>query len=94
MNLVSLFRLCTLVEGLSYLTLVLVAMPMKYIFHMPLAVRIVGGVHGVLFIAFLLLLFQTHIEERWTKRFSLTLLLVSLIPGSFVWLDRRIRRAS
>lgn len=94
MNLVSLFRLCTLIEGISYLTLLLVAMPLKYVFGIPLAVRIVGGIHGVLFLSFILLLYQTHLEQKWTLRHSASLFLASLIPGSLFWLDRRIQRGA
>ncbi len=94
MNQVSLLRYCTLAEGVSYLTLLFVAMPLKYWFGLPLAVRIVGGVHGILFVAFCMLLFQVHTERRWTLRHSLSLFLGSLIPGSLFWLDRRIKSAA
>ena len=91
MNSVSLLRLFTFVEGISYLLLVLVAMPLKYVFDLPLAVRIAGGLHGFLFIAFVLTLLRTHAVQNWTKGKSLSLLLASLVPGSLFWLDRRIR---
>lgn len=93
MNQVSLLRYCTLAEGVSYLTLLLIAMPLKYVFGLPLAVRIVGGVHGFLFVAFCMLLFQVHTERQWSVRHSLSLFLGSLIPGSLFWLDRRIKNA-
>lgn len=84
-------RLFTYLEGLSYLLLLLVAMPLKYGFGLPLAVRIAGGVHGVLFVAFALGLYQNQLEYRWPKRFTFSLLAASLIPGSLFWLDRKIR---
>ena len=40
------------IEGVSYLLLLGVAMPMKYFFDLPLAVKIVGMVHGVLFLGY------------------------------------------
>ena len=52
----SRFRLISFVEGLSYLLLVFVAMPLKYMFDYPLAVKVVGMGHGVLFILFFLAL--------------------------------------
>ena len=48
----SRFRLISFVEGISYLLLVFIAMPLKYMFDYPLAVKIVGMGHGVLFILF------------------------------------------
>ena len=44
------------IEGISYLLLLGVAMPMKYYFEIPMAVKIVGMAHGVLFVAYFLLL--------------------------------------
>ncbi len=41
------------IEGISYLVLLGIAMPMKYMGNMPQAVRIAGSVHGFLFVAFL-----------------------------------------
>ena len=40
------------IEGISYLLLLGVAMPMKYYFEMPMAVKITGMAHGVLFVAY------------------------------------------
>lgn len=93
MTLREILRLLTCLEGISYLTLLFVAMPLKYAFDIPTAVRIVGGLHGVLFLAFGLVLYQTHEEYRWPRRFTLSLLSASLLPGSMFWLDRRIRTA-
>lgn len=90
---VSLLRFCTLAEGVSYLTLLFVAMPLKYWYGLPLATQIAGGVHGILFVAFCLVLLQTHQERQWRRRYSVSLLLATLIPGSLFWLDRQIRRA-
>lgn len=86
-------RVFTYLEGVSYLLLLLVAMPLKYGFGLAIAVRVAGGVHGVLFLAFLMGLYQSQLEYRWPKRFTLSLLGASLIPGSLVWLDRKIQRA-
>jgi integral membrane protein len=92
MNTLKLLRIYTLLEGASYLCLVLIAMPLKYWFGVPVAVRIAGGVHGLLFLAFIHGLYQAHQDQALNRREGLTLLLVSLIPGSVLWLDQRIRR--
>lgn len=84
-------RRLTLLEGTSYLLLVCVAMPLKYTFGMPVAVSVAGGVHGLLFIGFVLSLYQAGVEHRWSRRQVLEVLLVSLIPGSLFWLDERMR---
>jgi integral membrane protein len=47
------FRLVGIAEGISFLLLLLIAMPLKYFFDVPEAVKIAGWVHGALFIAFI-----------------------------------------
>ena len=49
------FRKTGIAEGISFLVLLLVAMPLKYFAGIPIAVTIVGSVHGILFIAFMVL---------------------------------------
>ena len=44
-----------LIEGFSTLLLFFVAMPMKYYWDMPMAVTVVGGVHGFLFVALIVM---------------------------------------
>lgn len=71
-------------EGVSYLVLLFIAMPLKYMFDMPLAVKIVGSLHGVLFVAYVLLLMAFHIKLKLKISQSIGLFLMSLIPfGTF-----------
>lgn len=58
-------RIAALLEGISLLGLVFVAMPLKYLAHLPMAVRVVGSVHGLLFLVFVVSLFQVALERRW-----------------------------
>ena len=79
------------IEGVSYLLLLGVAMPMKYYFEMPMAVKIVGMAHGVLFVAYCLLLALCMKKFRWTLKFGAYLFIATLIPfGTFVT-DRKLR---
>ena len=57
-------------EGVSFLVLLLVAMPLKYLANMPMAVTIVGGLHGILFVAFLVL--ANEVRSDYKKSFSWT----------------------
>jgi integral membrane protein len=78
------FGLINTIEGYSYIILVFVAMPMKYILEVPLAVKIAGMVHGVLFIIFCLLLVKAWQETKWPFRENIIFFLASLIPfGTF-----------
>lgn len=91
MSELGVFRLITFLEGTSYLVLLCVAMPLKYVFALPMAVRIAGSIHGLLFVSFILTLYQARTDRRWSIKLTLQLLVVSLIPGSLFWLDKRIR---
>jgi integral membrane protein len=85
-------RLVSWLEGVSFLVLLLVAMPLKYALGLPLAVRVVGSVHGLLFVAFVACLFRTALERHWPLRRALLALLASLVPwGPFV-LNRELTR--
>jgi integral membrane protein len=85
-------RVITFCEGSSYLALFLVAMPLKYVFDMPMAVRLAGGVHGLLFVSFVLALYQARMDRRLSTLQILKLLAVSLIPGSLFWLNDRFKK--
>lgn len=79
------------IEGVSYLLLLGVAMPMKYYFEMPMAVKIVGMAHGVLFVAYCVLLALCLKRFNWTLKFGAYLFIATLIPfGTFVT-DRKLR---
>ncbi len=87
-------RVFTLMEGVSYLLLLFVAMPLKYCLGLALAVRLAGGLHGVLFLAFLIGLYQAQLEYTWPKRLTFALLAGALVPGGLFWLDKRIKEAN
>src|SRR6218665_305747 len=86
------FRLVAFWEGLSFLILLLVAMPLKYKLGMPQAVRAVGMAHGVLFIAYLFTLMTAALERRWGFKRGTGGFLASLVPGGTFWLDAQLRR--
>lgn len=85
-------RLIGFIEGISFLILLLVAMPMKYALGIVAAVTIVGWVHGVLFILYILAVLFAIEAMKWNWFGVLVALGSSLIPvGTFV-LDRSLKR--
>ena len=67
-------------------------MPLKYLVGLPLAVRVVGSIHGVLFIGFVLALIRVSIARAWPVSRSLLAFVSSIVPfGTFV-VDRSLRR--
>lgn len=71
-------------EGYSYLLLLLIAMPLKYLADMPLAVRIVGSIHGALFVAFVIIIIMMLLKKTLTLKKAFYAFVLSLIPfGTF-----------
>lgn len=83
------FRLVAFWEGISYLVLLLIAMPLKYGLGFDLAVRIVGMAHGILFIGYLitLALAGRQLGAKWV----VIALVMSIIPGGTFWLENKLR---
>ena len=85
-------RVVAFLEGLSFVLLLFVAMPLKYYAGLPLAVRVLGSLHGLLFLAFCWALARAAIACEWPFRRSLLAFVSSLLPfGTFVF-DRSLKR--
>jgi len=86
------FRWVAFLEGLSFVLLLFIAMPLKYWAGLPIAVRIVGLIHGLLFVAFCGALFRVALERSWPMRRWGLAFVSSLLPfGTFVF-DRSLKR--
>jgi integral membrane protein len=82
----STLRWAALFEGSSLLTLLFVAMPLKYYFEIPMAVKIIGPIHGVLFLTFIVLLFTHAAKKEISPAKTLTGFIASFIPfGTFIF---------
>ena len=87
-------RLIGNIEGVSYLILLFIAMPLKYAYDMPMAVKITGMAHGLLFVAYCLLLAICMKRFSWKLSFGINLFVATLIPfGTFVT-DRKLKLLS
>ena len=80
-------------EGASFVVLLGVAMPLKYLAGMPLAVRIVGSAHGALFVAYLVAIALAVRAKAWPLREAGTLVVASLLPLGPFLVDGRLRAA-
>lgn len=91
MNQIRRFRMTALAEGSSFLLLLFAAMPMKYMMGMPMAVRVVGSIHGMLFLLYLGQLAKLRTTHQWDNRFSFYAVLASILPfGPFLF-DKYLR---
>jgi integral membrane protein len=85
-------RIIGISEGVSFLVLLIIAMPLKYFLGIPEAVKLVGWIHGVLFIAYVIAVFVSIRAMRWGFVGVAIALGASLVPlGTFI-LDKQLKR--
>lgn len=78
------FKLINKIEGISFLILVFIAMPLKYLFGYPMATKIAGMIHGLLFVLFVYQLAKAKQEVPLDAKEAVFFFVLSLIPfGSF-----------
>jgi len=80
------------VEGISFLILLFVAMPLKYMFDYPMAVKVNGWVHGLLFVVYIAAVLRTAYLIKWDYMRVGLALVASLIPFATFVLDRRLKK--
>ncbi len=86
MSLFFAWRMSAIMEGISYLLLLFIAMPLKYMYNMPFAVRIAGSAHGLLFVVFMVLLAAVYARNTMTFKQCVIGFVASLLPfGAFVF---------
>ncbi|MGC4232177.1 MAG: DUF3817 domain-containing protein [Niabella sp.] len=79
-------------EGVSYLLLLLVAMPLKYYADFPEAVKYIGWLHGLLFVLFCIYLLKVWIGLKWSFGKALIAFIASLVPFGTFLLDARLKK--
>ena len=85
------FLLINKIEGYSFLVLLFLAMPLKYIMGFPIATKIAGMIHGILFIIFIYQLFEAKTEEGFGKKETLWYFILSLIPFGSFYTDKMLK---
>ena len=86
------FRLVALLEGVSYILLLFIATPIKYLKGDEQWVKLLGMPHGLLFIAYIILAYLLKDEENWEKRELFFILIASLIPFGTFYVDKKYLR--
>ena len=83
------FRVISLLEALSFIVLLLIAMPIKYILGNPELVRVIGMAHGILFILYILGAFLFKNKLNWSNQILGVVILCSIIPLGPFYVDRK-----
>lgn len=88
------FHIIGFLEAISYLLLLFVAMPLKYVWDLPIYVRWTGIAHGGLFVAFCVIAVVCAVLEKWPLKWLALALLSSLVPfGPFLF-EKKVLDAS
>lgn len=85
-------RYVALMEGVSWLLLLFIAMPVKYMMDNPYPVKVIGMGHGVLFIAFVALLTLVLRQKAISNAMGAKVFIASLIPFGTFMVDGKLKR--
>ncbi|WP_069657992.1 DUF3817 domain-containing protein [Arcticibacter eurypsychrophilus] len=91
-NALQQLRVIGITEGISYLFLLLIAMPLKYYYDLPLVVKYNGWVHGILFIIYIAAVLKATWLCNWSLLRILKYFIASLIPLATFILDKELRK--
>ena len=90
---VAMFRLIGLLEAFSFLILLLIAMPLKYIWGQPEAVKIVGAAHGGLFLLYGFFAVVLSQKLKWTFGTLMFAWIAAVVPLGTIVFDRKFLRS-
>ena len=86
---VNVFRITAFLEGISYLLLLFVAVPIKYLNGDPQYVKLLGMPHGLLFVAYIVLAIWLKPDFKWSKKDFIIVLLASVIPFGTFYVEKK-----
>ena len=92
MNKLSILRKAGIAEGISFLLLLLIAMPLKYFFDQPIAVKVMGWVHGVLFVTFVVLAWEFKTDRNKSMKWMGMAFIAAFVPLGTFWFDKILRK--
>ena len=84
---INLFRITAFLEGVSYILLLFIAVPIKYLLDDPTYVKILGMPHGVLFIAYIFFSIAGKFKYKWGYKDFFIISSASLIPFGTFYVD-------
>jgi integral membrane protein len=85
----NIFRIVSFLEGVSYLLLLFIATPIKYLSDDPSYVKMLGMPHGILFMVYIILAFMIKKEMGWNNKDFGIVLLCSILPFGTFYMDKK-----
>mgnify|MGYP003691463831 CR=1 FL=1 len=88
----KLFSKISFWEGVSFVVLLCIAMPFKYLLGMPIFVKVIGMLHGVLFVAYLFQLLYIATFKVWSMKTIFIYGLASFVPLMPFWVEKQVKK--
>ena len=89
---IKLFRLVAFLEGVSYVLLLFIAVPIKYLLNDPTYVKLLGMPHGILFVGYIILSVVGKNKFNWSYFEFFIISAASLVPFGTFYVDRKYLR--
>ncbi|TAE69664.1 MAG: DUF3817 domain-containing protein [Bacteroidetes bacterium] len=86
----SILKIVAKMEGWSYLLLLGLAMPLKYFANLPQFVQVIGMIHGLLFVSYLMLVVNAHVLYDWQWKKTFWVAIASLFPFAPFYVDKKM----
>ena len=83
------FKIVALLEGISFIAMMLVGMPLKYIGGNDIIIKYLGMPHGLLFVGYVILAFLLQSQMKWSGKDMAIIVVCSLIPFGTFWMDKK-----
>lgn len=91
-NTLGRLRLTGILEGLSFIILLAIAMPLKYMAGKPEMVSIVGMAHGILFVLYIFFTIMAKFQYPWSWKKMFALWVASVVPFGTFYADYKLLR--
>lgn len=91
---IQLFKFLGILEALSFLVLLFIAMPAKYFFDQPKAVEVVGMIHGVLFVLYIIGTYLMYELLNWRLKTAAIVALCSVIPFGPFYAEKKYLKST
>jgi integral membrane protein len=82
-------RIIAFIEGVSFLIILFITMPLKYGMDINGPNKVIGMLHGVLFVLYVLAVIQAKFTYNWNLKTVIWSLLASIIPFGTFWADKK-----
>lgn len=89
---INTFKIISVLEGLSYILLLFVAVPIKYIYHNPEYVQMLGMPHGLLFVAYIILAFLLKDQFNWSNKTLGIVCALAILPFGTFFVGKYMRK--